>query len=69
MLLCFLQTLEAMDNGKPYAAALGDVAATVKWLRYYAGAADKLCGETIPIGKHHVRAAYNAQARLVILKL
>ncbi|KAL9580454.1 MAG: hypothetical protein Q9212_004487 [Teloschistes hypoglaucus] len=46
-----LATIETWDNGKPYSVALnediGEVAAT---LRYYAGFADKLHGQTIDVG-------------------
>jgi aldehyde dehydrogenase (NAD+) len=45
-----LARLEALDNGKPYAVALGaDLALTVACYRYYAGWADKIQGRTIPI--------------------
>ncbi|KAM5350942.1 hypothetical protein ACJ41O_003665 [Fusarium nematophilum] len=42
-----LATLEAWDNGKPYATALEeDLAETSATLRYYAGWADKITGST-----------------------
>jgi len=50
----FLETLEALDNGKPlgrqgqYGTAV-DVSLAIKCFRYYAGFADKLQGKTIPI--------------------
>lgn len=48
--MVLLQSLETLDNGKPYSAALtGDVALSVKTLRYYAGWADKNHGLTIPM--------------------
>ncbi|TIC89788.1 Aldehyde dehydrogenase [Colletotrichum higginsianum] len=44
-----LATLETWNGGKPYNVALGeDVAETIATLRYYAGWADKIHGETIP---------------------
>lgn len=45
-----LQSLETLDNGKPYSAAYAfDIPAAVKTLRYYAGWADKNHGKTIPL--------------------
>lgn len=44
-----LATLETWDNGKPYSVALeGDLGEVIATLRYYAGWADKLHGQTIP---------------------
>lgn len=44
-----LATLETWDNGKPYSVALEeDLGEVVSTLRYYAGWADKLHGQTIP---------------------
>jgi acyl-CoA reductase-like NAD-dependent aldehyde dehydrogenase len=44
-----LATLETLDNGKPYTSSyLGDVPAAVKMLRFFAGLADKIVGQTIP---------------------
>lgn len=43
-----LATLEAWDNGKPYSEALdGDLGEVTGTLRYYAGYADKVSGQTI----------------------
>ena len=44
-----LAELESLDNGKPLAAAKGDIAATIGHLRYYAGWPTKIEGETIPV--------------------
>ena len=44
-----LAELESLDNGKPLAAANGDIAASVAHLRYYAGWPTKIEGETIPV--------------------
>jgi aldehyde dehydrogenase (NAD+) len=40
--------LETLENGKPIEQSRSDVAETVKTYRYYAGAADKVHGDTIP---------------------
>lgn len=45
-----LATLESMDNGKPYFIARNvDIPLTISTFRYYAGLADKIHGETLPI--------------------
>ena len=44
-----LAELESLDNGKPLAAAKGDLASSVNHLRYYAGWPTKIEGETIPV--------------------
>ena len=45
-----LAALETLDNGKPIREARsGDLPMTIDVLRYYAGYADKLHGQTIPI--------------------
>ena len=43
-----LTLIEARDCGKPLAQARADVAACVRYFEFYAGAADKLAGTTIP---------------------
>jgi aldehyde dehydrogenase (NAD+) len=43
-----LARLEAMDVGKPLTQARADVTALARYLEFYAGAADKLHGATIP---------------------
>ncbi len=43
-----LARLEALDVGKPYTQAMADVVALARYMEFYAGAADKLHGETIP---------------------
>ncbi|MEO1110430.1 MAG: aldehyde dehydrogenase family protein [Pseudomonadota bacterium] len=43
-----LAELEAMDVGKPLKQARADVTALARYMEFYAGAADKLHGETIP---------------------
>src|SRR5437763_3695412 len=49
-----LAELESIDNGKPLAAAKGDMAACVSHLRYYAGWPTKIEGETIPVSARDV---------------
>ncbi len=43
-----LVALEARDTGKPLSQARADITATARYFEFYAGAADKLHGETIP---------------------
>jgi len=43
-----LALLEAMDTGKPMKQAKADIAALARYFEYYAGAADKVHGETLP---------------------
>ncbi|KAB2902641.1 MAG: aldehyde dehydrogenase family protein [Burkholderiaceae bacterium] len=43
-----LAELECRDTGKPLTQARADIAACARYFEYYAGAADKLHGETIP---------------------
>jgi len=45
-----LATLESLDNGKPFSFSRNiDIQLAIKCLRYYAGYADKVHGQTIPI--------------------
>jgi aldehyde dehydrogenase (NAD+) len=46
-----LAVLESTDNGKLLRETRGQAAALGKWLRYFAGVADKLQGEVIPSDK------------------
>ena len=51
--------LESLDNGKPVGVAkAADVALTAEHFRYYAGWADKLEGETIPVAPPYSGARY-----------
>jgi len=43
-----LTAIEARDTGKPTKQASADITATARYFEFYAGAADKLHGETIP---------------------
>lgn len=43
-----LAQLESLDTGKPLAQALADMDITARYLEFYAGAVDKIGGESIP---------------------
>jgi aldehyde dehydrogenase (NAD+) len=43
-----LARLETIDSGKPLSQAKADIAVSARYFEYYAGAADKFGGETIP---------------------
>ena len=45
-----LARIEGLDTGKPMTMALGDVESTARYFEFYAGAADKLHGDVIPLG-------------------
>jgi aldehyde dehydrogenase (NAD+) len=45
-----LATLESRDNGKPLRQARTDVQVAARYLEFFAGIADKIMGETIPLG-------------------
>ncbi|NIL91584.1 NAD/NADP-dependent betaine aldehyde dehydrogenase [Rhodococcus fascians] len=45
-----LSRLESLDTGKPLTQARGDVATTARYFTFYAGLADKLFGQTLPLG-------------------
>lgn len=49
-----LARLERLDVGKPRSQALGDIDGVAACFRYNAGAADKLEGATIPLGREFV---------------
>lgn len=44
-----LAELETLDNGKPLHQAKTDVEVSARYYEYYAGVADKILGETIPV--------------------
>lgn len=46
--------VEALDSGKLLAEAEGDVGSVVRCLAYYAGAADKLQGDSVPLGPDYL---------------
>lgn len=47
-----LALLESANAGKPIAAARGEVAAAADCFEYYAGAVDKIGGQTLPVAAH-----------------
>ncbi len=49
-----LAVVEALDAGKTLAEARGDVAGAARTFEYYAGACDKLQGDTIPLDDGHL---------------
>ena len=51
MFTMYLQSLETLDNGKPFKNAVGDIMFSIKVMRYYAGWSDKVHGKTIPVGE------------------
>lgn len=46
-----LSVMETLDSGKTLAEAEGDVLGSARLLEYYAGAADKLDGRSVPMGQ------------------
>jgi aldehyde dehydrogenase (NAD+) len=51
----FLADLDAQDSGKPLWFSQGvDLGVAINAYRYYAGYADKIHGQTIPIGSNHL---------------
>jgi aldehyde dehydrogenase (NAD+) len=49
-----LAVIETLDSGKRLSEALGDVLGAARCFEYYAGACDKLQGDTIPLGPDHL---------------
>jgi aldehyde dehydrogenase (NAD+) len=49
-----LAELETLDSGKPLPLSRREVLSTARYFEYYAGAADKFHGETIPLGPDYV---------------
>lgn len=49
-----LTELECRDQGKPISQARGDVETAARYFEYYAGAADKLEGKSVPLGSDAV---------------
>lgn len=45
---------ETLDSGKPLRASRGDIEASARYFEFYAGAADKIHGETIPATNEHL---------------
>ena len=46
--------VECLDAGKTLAQAQGDIASSIATLKFYAGAADKISGNTFPLGKGYL---------------
>ena len=53
-----LAVVESMDSGKSVAEARGDIAGCARLMEYYAGAADKIQGDTIPLGPDYLSCTY-----------
>lgn len=51
--------LETLDTGKPLSHAKGEVMGCVRYFEYYAGLADKIHGETIPLGPDYLNYTVN----------
>ncbi|MEP7246662.1 MAG: aldehyde dehydrogenase family protein [Gammaproteobacteria bacterium] len=49
-----LSVIESIDSGKPLREAQGDIESCARYFEYYAGIADKLQGNTIPLGPDYV---------------
>jgi len=49
-----LAIVESVDSGKPLREAKGDIETSARYFEYYAGIADKLQGDTIPLGPDFV---------------
>ena len=47
-----LAIIEALNGGKPFSGALREVEGAILVFKYYAGAMDKVYGDTIPLGGH-----------------
>jgi len=64
-----LATLETRDQGKPLSQARSDVEGAARYFEYYAGAADKLEGSSIPVGPggvdYTVREPYGVSGQIV----
>ncbi|MCL4155338.1 UNVERIFIED_CONTAM: hypothetical protein GTU68_031682, partial [Idotea baltica] len=52
--LDLLAVTETLDSGKPLQEALGDVRGAARTFEYYAGACDKLQGDSFPLGPDHI---------------
>lgn len=49
-----LAELETLDQGKPLPTAEKEVLSTARYFEFYAGAADKFYGDTIPLGPDYI---------------
>ncbi|WP_257298112.1 aldehyde dehydrogenase [Haloarchaeobius sp. FL176] len=63
-----LAEIESLDQGKPLSQARSDVLSAARYFEYYAGAADKLEGTSVPVGTGQVdftvREPYGVSAQI-----
>ena len=63
-----LAALESLDQGKPRSQAESDMTGAARYFEYYAGAADKLEGTSVPVGPEQVdytvREPYGVSAQI-----
>lgn len=52
--LAELALLESRDSGKPLPLARKEIMSTARYFEYYGGAADKIQGDTIPLGPDYI---------------
>lgn len=57
-----LAVVECLDCGKPLGEAQGDVAGVARTFEFYAGACDKLHGDSLPLGRDYVAYTLNEPA-------
>jgi aldehyde dehydrogenase (NAD+) len=64
-----LADLESRDTGKPISQARFDIAASARYFEFYGGAADKILGSTIPLGRgfldYTVREPIGVSAQII----
>ncbi|WP_232703062.1 aldehyde dehydrogenase family protein [Halobacterium wangiae] len=64
-----LADLESRDQGKPLSQARSDILSAARYFEYYAGAADKLEGRSVPVGTgqvdYVVREPYGVSAQII----
>jgi len=64
-----LAAVESRDQGKPVSQARSDVVSAARYFEYYAGAADKLEGTSVPVGTGQVdytlREPYGVSAQII----
>ncbi|CAH8521128.1 unnamed protein product, partial [Dicrocoelium dendriticum] len=61
----YIAALDAIDNGKVFSSALGDIQLSVGVIRYYAGYADKIHGKVIPVDGNTVTFTRHEPAGVV----
>jgi aldehyde dehydrogenase (NAD+) len=64
-----LAALESRDQGKPLSQARSDMSSAARYFEYYAGAADKLEGRSVPVGTEQIdftlREPYGVSAQII----